>query len=169
MCVPAGSQCMFYVYGRPGAPTLEELSALSTQYWRATLDESLSGCGFKSNDVAWLPLRTLASVTYDAGLRGPAGDPACERNTLRGRYASIRRDSCPELTPPADRVGSHPTWGARTSARNIRGADQSALQDVEAREWRVTANQCKTSRLLRTYRLGRAARLHRKEHSQLQA
>ena len=74
---------------------------------------------FVSNTVVWVPLQILACETYEAGLRGPAGDPACERITLRGWHASIRRDNRPEPTAPADRVGAQLTWVAPSPVRVI--------------------------------------------------
>ena len=74
---------------------------------------------FVSNTVVWVPLQTLACETYEAGLRGPAGDPACERITLRGWHSSIRRDNSPELAAPADHVGAQLTSVAPSLVRVI--------------------------------------------------
>ena len=70
-----------------------------------------------SNIVVWVPLQTLVCDTYEAELRGPAGDPACVRITLRGWHASIRRDNRVEPTAPADRVGAQLTWVAPSPVR----------------------------------------------------
>ena len=74
---------------------------------------------FVCNTVVWVPLQNLVCDTYEAGLRGPAGDPACERITLRGWHASIRRDNSPEPTAPADHVGAQLTSVAPSLVRVI--------------------------------------------------
>ena len=83
--------------------------------------------------------------------------PACERITSRLVPQQPQGQMSSDNSSRGPRLHSTDVCSTKLGARNIRGADQSTRQDVEAREWRVTAYQCRTFRRRRPDRPTHAA------------